>query len=106
MEDEHLYLGTSETRGMLMVCPSLASFVSEQLRADASVLKERRKLREERLLNRDKEAKPGQVAETTKHMQSLIDKQKAEIRKLKDQPGGDYKGPKNAKKSGQGAAGD
>jgi len=49
-EDEHLYLGTSETRGLLMVAPELETFVASELTKEAAVMKEKRKLREEKVL--------------------------------------------------------
>ena len=47
-EDEHIYHGTSETRGLMMISPALSSYVAAELHKDAIVLKERRKVREER----------------------------------------------------------
>ncbi|CAK0848864.1 unnamed protein product, partial [Prorocentrum cordatum] len=46
--DEYLYMGTNATRGQVMVAPELEEFVSSQLQKEGSVLKERRKLIEER----------------------------------------------------------
>ena len=51
-EDEFLYMGTAETRGLLMVAPDLQSHISDELHRESAVLKERRKLREERLAAR------------------------------------------------------
>ena len=51
--DLHLYMGTtSASRGGVCVCPSLQDFISEELRKEAAVLKERRKAREERELQK------------------------------------------------------
>eukprot|EP00959_Pyramimonas_sp_CCMP1952_P060429 1262300-Pyramimonas_sp.AAC.1 len=30
-EDEHIYLGTSETRGLMMISPALSSYVADEL---------------------------------------------------------------------------
>lgn len=50
--DEHLYLGTGRTRGLLMISPELEDHVSQELQRETSAAKERRKMREERLLSR------------------------------------------------------
>ena len=47
-------LGTSATRGQLMVSPQLEEYVSSQLQKEGTFMKERRKLREERQLVRPK----------------------------------------------------
>lgn len=47
-DDEHLYLGTGRTRGLLMIAPALEEFVSGELGKEAAAAKERRKMREER----------------------------------------------------------
>lgn len=49
-EDEHLYMGTGETRGLLMIAPALEEFVAGELGRQAAAAKERRKMREERCL--------------------------------------------------------
>ena len=51
-QDTHLYLGTTSTRGGVIVCPKLQKWIGEQLAAESLVLKERRKAREERALSR------------------------------------------------------
>ena len=45
---DRVYLGTSETRGSLVVCPSLQKNVGEQLHLVSLAAKERRKAAEER----------------------------------------------------------
>ena len=55
-DDAHLYLGIGQTRGHIMVCPSLQEWIGEELRKENLVLKERCKAREERL---PKPAPPG-----------------------------------------------
>eukprot|EP00974_Lingulodinium_polyedra_P087967 8530811-Lingulodinium_polyedra.AAC.1 len=47
-EDARLYLGLGETRGMAMIAPALLQHVAEESAKEAAVMKERRKLREER----------------------------------------------------------
>ena len=54
MDDQHLYMGSQLGRGQVCVCPLLQEWVSEELRKESAVLKERRKAREERTLT-----KPG-----------------------------------------------
>ena len=49
-DDAHLYLGTGQTRGLLMIDPELEEFVSAELSKEAATAKERRKMREERSL--------------------------------------------------------
>jgi len=46
--ESSLYLGTSETKGNLCICPALQEWIAEQLKAEAAVAKERRKARDER----------------------------------------------------------
>ena len=51
-DDQFLYLGTGETRGLLMVAPDLQEHINQELRREATILKVKRKVREERLLAR------------------------------------------------------
>ena len=51
-QDEFLYLGVGATRGLVMVAPDLEEFVSSEMAKEGSVMKERRKLHEERRLAR------------------------------------------------------
>ena len=51
-DEDFLLLGTNETRGQLMICPQLDAFVAAELGKEGAVLKERRKLAEERKLLR------------------------------------------------------
>ena len=44
-DDAHLYLGIGQTRGHIMVCPSLQEWIGEGLRKESLVLKERCKAR-------------------------------------------------------------
>ena len=52
-------MGTGETRGLLMIPPTLEEFVSGELQREGSIMKERRKLREERGLARQPRPKGG-----------------------------------------------
>ena len=47
-EGSEYFLGSGGRPGSALVAPTLANYVSERLRADAAVLKERRKLAEEK----------------------------------------------------------
>ena len=58
-DEEFLYMGLSETRGFTMIAPSLEEFVSGQMAKEGAVLKEKRKLREEKLLNRRQKPPKG-----------------------------------------------
>ena len=51
-EDSYLYMGTNQTRGQVMIMPELEQLVADQLSKEGAVLKERRKLKEERGLVR------------------------------------------------------
>ena len=46
--EHHLYMGGGHTRGNLCICPLLSEWIALELQKEASVLKERRKAREER----------------------------------------------------------
>lgn len=50
MDDSHLLLGTTDTRGNVGVSPALQSWLGEELAKEAMANKERRKAREERAL--------------------------------------------------------
>ena len=52
--DAFLYMATSITRGVVGVCPALTEYISGELSKESSILKERRKAREERTLARPK----------------------------------------------------
>ena len=41
-------MGVGGSRGLTVVCPDLRGWIAEELRKESSVLKERRKAREER----------------------------------------------------------
>ena len=49
-EERHLLMGTHAVRGNLPICPLLSDWLSDELRKEAAVMKERRKAREERQL--------------------------------------------------------
>ena len=44
------FLGLSESKANLAICPALTEWIAEQMKAEAAVAKERRKAREERAL--------------------------------------------------------
>ena len=103
-EDGYLYLGTSETRGMLMIAPTLTSHISEELHREATILKERRKLREERQSNRTRESPAGGGGRggLSAEAQSKIDRLTAENKKLKEQNAAMAAAPAGAKGAGRG----
>ncbi len=80
-EDEHIYLGTSETRGLMMISPTLSAYVADELHKEASVLKERRKVREERATARGEQTGGGSG---TAALQSRADKLANENKSLRD----------------------
>eukprot|EP00959_Pyramimonas_sp_CCMP1952_P357377 7483559-Pyramimonas_sp.AAC.1 len=82
LEDEFLYLGTAEARGLLMVCPLLQDHVSEQLHKKMMTIKERRKLREERALTRGSGGAAGSA--DGRSLQQKVSNQSAEIKRLMD----------------------
>ena len=90
-----------------MIAPALLEHVSEQNHKEAAVLKERRKLREERGTARAAAGvgATGRAGVDASALQSTIDKQKNEIRKLKEQLAGlgSTGGKKGDKGTGKGA---
>ena len=57
-----LFMGASRPNGSALICPALTEFIATRLREEASVLKERRKGREERQLARGIDPAGGQAA--------------------------------------------
>ena len=53
LEEQQLLMGTRGVRGHALICPALITFLSEKLKAESAVAKERRKAREERRLAGD-----------------------------------------------------
>ena len=49
-DETHIFLGGRDGYGIAAVSPKLLEYVSEKLKAEAAVSKERRKAREERAL--------------------------------------------------------
>ena len=49
--DQHLYSGM-QTRGSLCICPELSKWIAEELSKESAVMKEKRKAREERALQK------------------------------------------------------
>ncbi|CAK0841047.1 unnamed protein product [Prorocentrum cordatum] len=54
LDEREIFLGQERGRGGALVCPELQTWVAERLQAEAAVLKERRKGREEKILARGK----------------------------------------------------
>ncbi|CAK0822814.1 unnamed protein product, partial [Prorocentrum cordatum] len=109
LEDSHLYLGTGETRGLVCISPKLLAFVTDELHKESLVLKERRKLKEERMASRGDDAHGGggggDGRARLSGMQSTVDRQKSEIEKLKKQLAGGPKSDPKGKGRGGAAAG-
>ena len=53
-DDSYLYMGTGVTRGQLMIDPDLEDFVRKQMETEGGIMKERRKLQEERHWNKQR----------------------------------------------------
>jgi hypothetical protein len=98
LEDDYLYMGTAETRGLILMAPDLADHVTGELHKEANILKERRKVKEERRTSRagDKSGGGGKAASSgggdgggkpqhEKELQSKVDKQASEIKKLQEE---------------------
>ncbi|CAK0806130.1 unnamed protein product, partial [Prorocentrum cordatum] len=83
-EDEHIYFGTSETRGLMMISPALSSYVAAELHKDAIVLKERRKVREERSTARRGGAGGSGGHDNSAGLQSRADKLASENKSVKE----------------------
>ncbi len=81
-EDDFLFMGTSETRGLIMMSPELREHISGELHKESGIMKERRKLREERrLANAEQDGTSSRSQ--YKGLQKNIAAQEAEIRRLK-----------------------
>ena len=95
LEDEYLYMGTGETRGLIMVAPQLVSHITEELHKEAQVMKEKRKMKEERALARG----GGLEADSKEALRKKVESQAAELRRLQQQAaGGDGgKGPRQGR---------
>eukprot|EP00959_Pyramimonas_sp_CCMP1952_P467302 9491354-Pyramimonas_sp.AAC.1 len=100
LEDEYLYMGTSETRGLLMVCPTLVEHIQAELHKEATLMKEKRKLREERMLSRG-QGSGGGGGGGNKALQDKVAAQAAEISKLQAK----LKGPQTGSKGAGGGGG-
>ena len=98
-DDEFLFLGTSETRGMLMVCPELSDHITAELHKEATVMKERRKLRDERRIAHNARESDG----SQRGLQKKINNQQDEIKQLQNQL--KQKGGKGSSGKGAGEGG-
>ena len=58
--DSHQARGTDLARGNLCIMPALTEWIASELPKEYSVMKERRKAREERILARPKKPKKGE----------------------------------------------
>ena len=79
-DDQFLYMGAGETRGLLMVCPDLQDHINQELHREANVLKEKRKVREERLMSRGSGSGGG--AGGGHDLQRKVETQAAELKRL------------------------
>ena len=84
--DQYLYLGTGETRGLVMVSPELQEHINSELHREAAIMKERRKVGEERMLSR---GGGGGSGGGKADLQKKIQQQAAELKKLQQKVGGD-----------------
>ncbi|CAK0825783.1 unnamed protein product, partial [Prorocentrum cordatum] len=82
-EDEHLYMGTGETRGLIMMAPFLVEHISTELHRESQVMKEKRKLREERQLAKG----TGADGDMKDALRKKVESQAAELRRLQQQGG-------------------
>ncbi|CAK0812627.1 unnamed protein product, partial [Prorocentrum cordatum] len=94
LEDEYLYMGASETRGPLMVCPTLVEHARAELHKEVALMKEKRDLREERMLSRGRSSGGGGGG--SKALQGKVAAQAAEISKLQAKLKGTQTGNQNA----------
>ena len=78
-DDQFLYLGTGETRGLLMVAPELQEHINQELHREATILKEKRKVREERSLARG--GSSGKDSQN-KELQKKVNQQAEQLRRL------------------------
>ncbi|CAK0861612.1 unnamed protein product, partial [Prorocentrum cordatum] len=91
LEDEFLYLGTGETRGLIMVAPGLQGHISQELRRECATAKERRRVRAERMAARPPggRASGGAAgASGTTELEKKAARQAEEIRRLQAVEGG------------------
>ena len=81
-DDQFLYMGTGETRGLLMVSPALQEHINSELHREAAILKEKRKVREERALARGhgSAGSGGSKAD----LQKKVQQQAAELKRLQE----------------------
>ena len=73
------YSGTGETRGLLMVSPELQEHINAELHREATILKEKRKVREERMLSRG-----GSHGNSKQDLQKKVQQQAEQLRKLQN----------------------
>jgi len=86
-DDEYLYMGASETKGSVMVCPALSDHIGQALHKEATIAKDRRKILEAR-----RDARGSGVpshggagaAAGDKALQSKLDKAQSELKRLRE----------------------
>jgi hypothetical protein len=103
-DDEYLYMGASETKGSVMVCPALSEHIGQALHKEAQISKERRKILEARKDARSSGAPSyggAAAAGGDKALQSKLDKANSELKRLRETA--DKAGP--SKDAGQAAKG-
>ena len=85
LEQSYLYLGTGETRGLVMVAPSLIDHINTEMHREAQILKERRKAKEERMLQQSGGGSgPGGGGGSKAELQKKVQQQAAELKRLQD----------------------
>ena len=83
-DDDFLFLGVGETRGLIMVAPSLEAHLAAELAKESAVLKEKRKMREERQLARG----PGQSGRLSRNQEKAKRREEAKGKGKGGPPGG------------------
>ena len=84
MEESYLYLGTGETRGLVMVAPSLVDHINQEMHREAQILKERRKAKEERALQQGGGSAGSSGGGSKAELQKKVQQQAAELKRLQD----------------------
>ena len=83
-DDDFLFLGVGETRGLIMVAPSLEAHLATELSKESAVLKEKRKMREERQLARG----PGHSGRLSRNQEKAQRRQETKGKGKGSPPGG------------------
>ena len=87
-DDEYLYMGASETKGSVMVCPALSDHIGQALHKEATIAKERRKIAEARRDGARGSLPPSHggagAAAGDQALQSKLDKAQNELKRLRE----------------------